>query len=183
MVAAALAVLENEEQRNELAALYKENLNRFLNVALSKLHNRQDAEDAVQQAFLRLVEKPERFFFIPVQARVQYVYIIVKNVSIEMFNKKNKVSIEKLDEENPYNENSISLEDNVVGKLSKDKLKRFIKTLPPLQRDVLTLRCFIGLSISDTAEALNISVPAVKERLRLARKAIYEFVINGGQAK
>ncbi len=183
MISAALAVLESEEQRNELAELYRENSKRFLNIALSKLHNVQDAEDAVQQAFLRLVDKPERFFSIPIQARVKYVYIIVKNVSIEMFNNKNKVSIEELDEENPYDENLISLEDNVVGKLSKDELKRFIKKLPPLQRDVLTLRCLIGLSISDTAEALNISIPAVKERLRLARKAIYEFVISGGQAK
>ena len=46
MISAALAILESEEQRNELTELYRENSKRFLNIALSKLHNVQDAEDA-----------------------------------------------------------------------------------------------------------------------------------------
>lgn len=181
MISAALAILENDKQRNELSEFYDENKGRLYSIAFEHLHNRQDAEDAIQETFLKIADKPEKFFAIPIQVRVKYVYIIVRNVSIEMFNNKNKVLIEELDEQNPYDQNSISLEDNVIGELSKDELKSFIKTLSPLQRDVLTLRCLTGLSTSDTAELLNISVPAVKERLRLARKAIYEFVINGGK--
>lgn len=175
-----LSIIEDNAQRNELEELYKENLNRFLNIAYSNLHNKSDAEDAVQETFRRIAEKPEKFFAVPLQYRIKYVFIIIKNVSVEMFGKKNKVSFEEFNEEISYDENQPSLEDDIIGKISRDKLKSFIKTLPPLQRDVLTLRCVIGLSTANTAEALNISQSSVKERLRLARKAVLKFVHEEG---
>jgi len=168
--------ISDDVQRNKLEKFYKENLNCFLNLAFSNLHNAQDAEDAVQNAFLKIADKPEKFFDIPPCNRVSYVFVIVRNISIEMFNRKNKVPLEELDTECPYDENQISLEDDIIGEISQDKLKHFIKKLPALQRDVLTLRCMMGLSISDTAKSLNISQSSVKERLRLARKAIQEFI-------
>lgn len=51
MISAALAVLETEEQRNELAEFYKKNKNRLYRIAYSKLHNRESSEDAVQETF------------------------------------------------------------------------------------------------------------------------------------
>ena len=89
---------------------------------------------------------------------------------------KNKIPLEELDEEESYDDNPFSFEDNVIGKVSRDKLKSFMKTLPPLQRDVLTLRYLMGFSTVETAEKLNISQSAVKKRLRLAKKAVREFV-------
>lgn len=41
MIAAALAVLETDEQRNELAEFYKESLGRLYTIAMSRLHNQQ----------------------------------------------------------------------------------------------------------------------------------------------
>lgn len=168
------STIGDEKQRNELEEFYKENLNCFLNIAYSNLHNEGDAEDAVQEAFSDIADKPEKFFSIPSSQRVNYVLTIVKNISIEMFNKKNKISLEELNDESPLD--SLSLEDDVIGRISEDKLKSFISGLPPLQKNVLMLRCMHGLSIADTAKTLNISRSAVKERLRLARKAIKDFI-------
>ena len=168
------SVINNEWQRNKLELFYKENLDCFLNIALSNLHNGSDAEDAVQQAFSDIADKPEKFFSIPRSKRVNYVFTIVRNISIDMFNKRNRILTEKLGDESPLD--SISLEDAVIGRIAEDRLKEFISGLPPLQKNVLMLRCMHGLSIADTAQALNISQSAVKERLRLARKAIKDFI-------
>lgn len=64
MIQAALAVLENDKQRNELATCYEQYKNRFFSIAYSKLHNSEEAEDAVQEAFLRVANNPNKFFTI-----------------------------------------------------------------------------------------------------------------------
>ena len=99
MISAALAVLETEEQRNALSALYNENEERYLKAALSKLHNLQDAEDAVQEAFLQIASNPELFFKVEPKQRAYYAYIIVRNVAVDLFKSKNKVVFDEYNEE------------------------------------------------------------------------------------
>lgn len=169
-------VINNEEQRSELESFYIENLNCLLNIAYSNLHNKTDAEDAVQEAFQEVVRNPENFFNVAPNKRVAFMVAVVRNISVDIFNKKNKIPLEEHDEEESYNDNPFSFEENVIGKVSRDKMKSFLKTLPPLQRDVLTLRCLMGFSTAETAEKLNISQSAVKKRLRLAKKAVREFI-------
>ncbi len=170
------SAISDEKQRNELSEFYKENLNCFLNIAYSNLHNKNDAEDAVQKAFQEIVRQPDNFFGIPPENRAAYMVSVVRNISVDMFNKKNRIPLEELDEEESYDDNPFSFEDSMIGKVSKDELKSFIGSLPPLQRDVLTLRCLMGFSTAETAEKLNISQSAVKKRLHLAKKAVREFI-------
>ncbi len=170
------SVISDEKQRNELSEFYKENLNCFLNIAYSNLHNRNDAEDAVQNAFQEIVRKPDIFFDIIPENRVAFMVTVVRNISSDMFKKKNRIPLEELNENEPYDDDPLSFEANMIGKVSRDKLKKFIESLPPLQRDVLTLRCLMGFSTAETAEKLNISQSAVKKRLHLAKKAVREFI-------
>ena len=51
----------------------------------------------------------------------------------------------------------------------KDILSKTIQGLPPGFRTVFVLRDMEALSTEETAEALNISIPAVKSRLLRAR--------------
>lgn len=61
MISTALALLKTDEQRNVLSEFYQKYKNRFYAIAYSKLHGKAAAEDAVQEAFLRIVDKPENF--------------------------------------------------------------------------------------------------------------------------
>ena len=65
MISAALAVLESEEQRNELSEIYEQNISNFYNIAFQHLHNKHDAEDAIQDAFLSVAGNPDTFFAVP----------------------------------------------------------------------------------------------------------------------
>jgi RNA polymerase sigma-70 factor (ECF subfamily) len=53
-------------------------------------------------------------------------------------------------------------------------LRKTIQGLPPGFRTVFTLRDIENLSTEETAEALNLSVPAVKSRLLRARLQLRE---------
>lgn len=168
------AVIGNEEQRSELADFYLKNKQRLYTAALSKLHNAVDAEDAVQEVFSRIADKPEKFFEIPAEGRLAYAVIMVKNISIDMFNAKNKVPIEQLDEE--IEDIMLSLEDTLFDNISCDEVMSFVNKLPTMQRNVLMLRCFFDLSIDETAQRLHIALDSANKNLTLARRAIRRFI-------
>ena len=77
MISAALAILETDEQRNELSKIYERNIKTFYSIAFSKLHNQHDAEDAIQEAFLAVARKPDLLFNIPASKRVSYINVVV----------------------------------------------------------------------------------------------------------
>lgn len=175
MIDVILSTIENEEQRSELSEFYQKYRKRLYSIALSKLHNEFDAEDTVQEAFSQIADKPEKFFEIPPNKRVAYVDVMVRNISMKMFNAKSKEPIEPLDYYD-LNIETVSLEDFLLGKISRDEIMSFIRQLPTKQRNVLILCCLLGFSIDETAEQLNISVKAASQLLRVARKTVRKFI-------
>ena len=141
---------------------------------MSKLHDRSEAEDAVQEVFSQIADKPERFFELPPNRRIAYVDVMVRNISMKMFNAKSKEPIEPLDHD--LDTETVSLEDHLLDKISKDEIISCINQLPVKQHSVLILRCLIGYSIDETAEQLNISVMAANRLLTTARRSIRKFI-------
>jgi RNA polymerase sigma-70 factor (ECF subfamily) len=182
MISAALAILETDEQRNELSKFYEENKNKLFAVAFEYLHNKEEAEDAIQETFLRIADKPDKFFSLDSEQKVYYVCAIIKNVSIDMFKKRSKIIIEELTEDIVYQNDNSLLENTLLDKVSHDEMLSFITNLQPLQRNVLILTCLSELSISETAQTLNISEKAVNQRLYLARKSIKNFIKERGKS-
>ena len=172
MVSAALAVLEFEGQRSELSEIYDKYRKRFVGIAQKILRNREDAEDAVQEAFLEIADKPGTFFSLNDKNRLRYLCSVVRNVSVDMLNKRKNVV--ELNENISLNDDPI--ESLVLNEISRGELVGFIESLPPLQQNVLVMTRLLKLSISETAKTLRISEAAVNQRLYLARKAIKKFV-------
>ena len=170
------SMISDDKQRSELETFYKENQNRFLNAAYLKLHDKGEAEDAVQDAFLEIIKAPDHLLKRDPEKRIGYMIRVIKFISVDMYNKKTNRPIESFDEEEIYNHNPFLFENDASYLISANELKRFIETLPALQRDVLKSRCFMGHSTAETAKMLHISQTAVKKRLRLAKEAIREYI-------
>lgn len=130
MISAALAVLESEEQRNELSDIYEQNVSNFYNIAFQHLHNKQDAEDAIQEAFLAIAKNPGPFFDVAVNKRISYINVIIRNTAYKMRDKKNKVSENEIVLDDTIIDEQISVEDMMLSNYSCDKLLEFIGTLP-----------------------------------------------------
>lgn len=176
MIEAALAALENDKQRNELAAFYEQYKNRFFNIAYSKLHNPEEAEDAVQEAFLRVVDNPNKFFEMSNQEHVRFVDGIVRHVSVDKFKKKQKnnaVSIDDIGDD--IMSGTISPEEKYITDASADELVQFVLTLPESQRQALFMYIHEKLSYSEISKILGISEDLARKRVSNARKAIKDF--------
>lgn len=176
MISGALSILQTDEERNKLSQFYEENKERFYAIAFSKLHNREDAEDAVQEAFLRIADKPEKFFEISSNKQVAYADIIIRNVSVDMYKKSNKIEAVETMDLISNEDIEIQLDEKIIGNISRDELVDFILKLSPVLRDVLELKVVIGLSNYEIAQKLSITENVVRQRLFQARRAIAKFM-------
>lgn len=175
MVDAIFAVIQDDIQRNELSDFYRKNKNNFYMIAISKLHNRHDAEDAVMEAFSRIADKPERFFTVPPKQRTAYVSVIVRNVACRMFGEKLSEHTENID----YYGNEIEskIPENIFFDNERAReLIDIIRSLPDGKKDVMILRIVHDKSSAEIAQVLDIPEPTVRKRLSDARKLIRKFM-------
>ena len=173
MITAALAILQTDEQRDILSEFYEENKNRFYMLAYSKLHNSEASEDAVQEAFLRIAAKPDTFFKVPDSKKVAFVDIVIRNVAIETVRKKAHFPQVEPDENIP---DSMSVEEQVIGEISYEKLANFVRNMPETLKSALTLRINFDVPNAEIAELLGISYSAAKRRISDAMKMIREYI-------
>jgi RNA polymerase sigma factor (TIGR02999 family) len=69
-----------------------------------------------------------------------------------------------------------------VTVLALDESLRRLAAVDPLQARIIELRCFGGLTIEETAEALDISIDAVKREWRLGKAWLYRELDHGAHA-
>lgn len=177
MISAVLSMLETDEQKNELAEFYKKNKNRIYGIAFSRLHNRETAEDAIQEAFLNIVKYPKSFFGLEEHKKISYMLTVLGNTISRFLKDSGRNSFDELDEE--IESDYLSVEDTVIGNIAAEELKRYIKELPEARRSVMELKLVHGLSNSQIADVLDISEEAVRKRISNTYKQIKAF-LNGG---
>lgn len=175
MIEAALAVLDTEERRDELSEFYEQHKSALYAFALSRTHNRERAEDAVQEAFLRIAKYPERFFSLPVHKRMSYAVIVTRNAINDILGEGAKFS--ELAEATA--DNGLSVEDFSIGNIAAEELKAFIMKMPEAQRSAIILKLVHGMTTAEIAAALNISGQTARKRVSNAYRTIEKY-LNGG---
>jgi RNA polymerase sigma-70 factor (ECF subfamily) len=162
----------------QLVKLYDRNVFR---IAQQITQNREDAEDVVQDAFLKAYENLDRF-----QENSKFYTWLVRiavNESLMKLRRRRTGRTVSLDEDIETKEDTIPREvadwspnpEQLYkqGEL-KDILRKTMQGLPASFRTVFVLRDVEGLSTEETAAALDLSIPAVKSRLLRARLQLRE---------
>src|ERR1700678_1294137 len=137
--------------------------------------NREDAQDAMQEAFLKAFE-PLQSFEGNSRFYTWLVRIAVNQALMKL--RKRRPNVVSIDEEVNTGEDLIPREIEDWGPSPEDRYKQtelsgilseVITDLDPSFRIVFQLRDIEELSTEETAEALGLSIPAVKSRLLRAR--------------
>ena len=95
----ALSAIPTEEDRNKFREIYEENYLKMYHVALGMIKNQADAENAVQEAFLSLAEKFEKYLHLSGSEMTGLCVSIVKNKIIDIIRRANHYSEEELDKQ------------------------------------------------------------------------------------
>lgn len=150
-------------------------------VAQHITQNREDAEDIAQDAFLKAYEKLEQF-----QGNSKFstwLTRIAVNESLMRLRKRKTSKTVSMDQDVQTEDGAIPRDfaewrPNPEQSYGQDELAEILRKaiggLPPGFRTVFTLRDIEHLSTEETAEALGLSVPAVKSRLLRARLQLRE---------
>jgi RNA polymerase sigma-70 factor (ECF subfamily) len=143
--------------------------------------NNEDAEDVLQEAFLKAYEHLDTF-----QGNSKFYTWIVRiavNEALMKLRKRKSDRTVPLDEPMELGEETVEREiavweDNPEQRYSREEMQRIldeaVDTLKPDFRTVFVLRDIEELSTEEAAEALGISIAAVKSRLLRARLALRE---------
>ncbi|HUR37538.1 MAG TPA: RNA polymerase sigma factor [Terriglobales bacterium] len=143
--------------------------------------NREDAEDVVQDAFLKAYQNLNKF-----QGNSKFYTWLVRiavNEALMRLRKRKADKTVSMDEDVETEDGSMPREvadwspnpEQLFGQSELgDILGKTIQGLPASFRTVFVLRDVEGMSTEETAEMLGLSVPAVKSRLLRARLQLRE---------
>ena len=149
---------------------------KIFRLAMNITQNREDAEDVLQEAFLKAYEHLDQF-----QGNSRFYTWIVRiavNQALMKLRKRRSDRTVSLDEQIDTGEDTVVREiaawdPDPEERFSREELHEIltgaIDDLAPIYRTVFTLRDVDGLSTEETAEVLDLTVPAVKSRLLRAR--------------
>ncbi len=166
------------EAFNDLVRRYERKIYRL---AKNITQNDEDAEDVLQDTFLKSYEHLNDF-----QGNSKFYTWLVRIAVNEALMKLRKRKTDRtvpLDEPVDTGEETVVREiavweDNPEQKYSQEELGRIlndsVQSLKPAFRTVFVLRDIEELSTEETAQALDISIPAVKSRLLRARLQLRE---------
>jgi len=139
-----------------------------LRTAWRMLGNREDAQDAAQEVFLRLYRHLRS---VEEQAAQSWLYRTTINVCYDALRRRPKTG-ELLVEPSLPSEAASGLEESQKRSLLEAGLRR----LTPQERAVVVLCSIEGRSSAKAAEALGVSEGTVRSHLSLARTRLKEYV-------
>ena len=170
--------------RSEFALLVEAYSGSIYRLALKMLGNPQDAEDVLQNTFLKSLQALKTF-----EGRSSlstWLYRIAVNEALMLIRKhKPQVLLSDMEGEDEEGNEFTPIEftdwcclpeEEFVSAESRKALDDAIQRLPETLRVVFLLRDIEGLSIQETCETLGLSETAVKTRLLRARLRLRELL-------
>jgi RNA polymerase sigma-70 factor, ECF subfamily len=156
-----------------LVKRYSDGVYRF---CLARLGDPEDAEDAVQDVFLRAFRSLATFD--ASRSFGSWLFGIAANRVRTRYVKRNSevALLERITEEASGLESAPDNVDNpeelLLEVLSLEEIRTAVALLRPSYRAVVEMYYFAGLSVSETAASLEVGTEAVKSRLFRARKEL-----------
>jgi RNA polymerase sigma-70 factor (ECF subfamily) len=175
-----MMAIQNESDRNAVEQLYRQNYKTMMYIALGILKDQSKAEDAVSQAFLRVIDKFQKFSFEDCNKSKGLIGILVKDICYDMLRSEARwksVGLEELDlsedtDDIPYE--SLASEENY------NMLVEALSRLNEKSNHVLKLKYVYEYSDDEIAQLLNISKENVRVRLHRAKAALLRVLEERG---
>lgn len=171
-----LSMLDTPEDKQKMTELYITYREYLLKIALEILHNQDDAEDVLHQAFLRLTNDLTKVEDVSSHQTRNFLVIIIRGLAINLYNKHKRT----IDFEDMNAMSALTANDPILDQVSHEGLHEALGQLPAPHREVLYLMYFQDLPVRKIAELLRLGESAVKKRLERARWALQKILIEEG---
>lgn len=171
-------MVENK-MNDKLVELYNTYKKELYYIAYSVVKNTSDAEDILQDAFIRIAKNLHKIGEVKCNKTRGYLVIIVRNLSFSYYtNKKKSGQVEYNENIDVECEDAVTLEDYMINVEKGNKLAEAMSKLHPNYADILTLRYYYEFTIPEIAEQLGYSINQVNVTMFRARKALKNILLQ-----
>lgn len=168
--AAAIKRCQNGE-REAFRILVERYQNQAVGHAIAILRNRDDALDAVQEAFIDAFQAIKRF--VNTRRFYPWFYVLLRNRCFKIIAQKRTA-----DDVEEINETQIIAPQSSLSREEMLELEAALLSLSNEEREIITLKYLDGLSYDELAEQLEIPRGTVMSRLYHARKKLQAKLIG-----
>ncbi len=181
---AIIAAIENDIEREFITGIYKKYYGVMLKKAESILKNREDAEEAVQEAFVSLIDKVSAFMQVSPEKQPAYAVATAKNIALTKLRKSKKLDSKtvSIDDDDSY----LELPDNAIPEelyIEKEKvnaLAEILSKLPEKYKTVLECKYILEMTDEEIGKELRLTAGSVRSCLTRARRKAY--ILMKGEA-
>jgi len=144
---------------------------KYYSIAYRVLFNRDDSEDLVQEAFLKLWNNPQSWNSSNNVKFTTWFYRVVINLCLD-YKKRNKFNTsDKYDEV----ESHMNIQDGIIEmKRRQELLDKYLLQLPERQQIALNLCFYEGVSNKEAAEIMDINLKALQSLIMRAKTNLKE---------
>ena len=152
--------------------LIQKHKNKIYAFILSKIRNKDLAEDIFQETFIKVINSLQKGKYNEEGKFLPWVMRIANNLVIDYFRKAKKMRTNA-----PTNDFDIfdilqdgerNIEDNLVNDQVHKDLRKLIEYLPEDQKEVLKMRYYAELSFKEISESTGVSINTALGRMRYA---------------
>lgn len=165
-----LLFLVVQGQHPAFTELVNRHAKRYYQIAYRTVFNKNDAEDIVQEAFLKLWKAPQQWSKDQKTKFSTWFYRVVINLCLDYNKKKKPLPMEQ--EKISMVADTLMVDESLDAKQKQFLLKSWIQELPERQQMALNLCFFEGLSNKEAAEILEINIKALQSLLIRAKNSL-----------
>lgn len=160
-------------ERHSQTRLYETLAPRMFVVCLRYGRNREEAEEVLQEGFMRVFDHIKQYKF--TGSFEGWVRKIMVNCALSKYRSKTQLhAVASIDTSNPNVE--YADREDVLSKISVKELIVMVQQLPPAYRMVFNLYVFEGMKHREIADLLNISEGTSKSNLSDARAILQKYI-------
>lgn len=145
---------------------------KFFAIAFRMLQNQQEAEDVVQEVFMKMWMMENSLDGYNDICALGVT--ITRNKCLDMLRKRKKLISDSDEATASESDTSPSPFDKIVLAEDESIIHRIIEDLPPLYREVIQLREIIGLSYKEIAEMNDVTINSLRVTISRARQMVKE---------
>lgn len=177
MLALYTSLIEDENDREKFNILYHTYRKRMLFTADSVLHNKEDAEDAVHDTFIKIARNMKSIGNPDSNETLSYVLKAAKNTAINL-SKKNAIGNKHIQLEDVENISDGQFLEKLRIQENFEEVVEAIRSLNGTYRDVMFFHFVQGMKAKDIADLLGRSNSAVQQQIIRGKKKLLEILEN-----
>lgn len=166
-----LQMIETEEDKSKFEQLYLTYRGLMYHVAMNILQNPHDAEDAVHQSFLSILNHLDKIKNVVCPQTRSFLVITTERKAIDIIRSKSKIIDIAFDE---------TIHGVEVPPPGDHGLADAMAKLPARYREVLLLRYDNGFTTKEISKILNLKRASVQKLLWRAKNALQELLVQEG---